>query len=144
MTHSGNSNFIIWSNSSTLQPLDLLANAIGAYSGTRVIKTRTATKLEIRADGAWQVVIDVAARTPEMTGTYSGSGDQVLRYNLGATTLRLVNSGTTNFIVWSFLETGSYGDLLANEIGDVDMIKIIRTGKYLEIRSNGNWSIARQ
>jgi hypothetical protein len=144
MTHSGNSNFIIWSNSSTLQQLDLLANAIGAYSGTRVIKTRTATKLEIRADGAWQVVIDVAARTPEMTGTYSGSGDQVLRYNLGATTLRLVNSGTTNFIVWSFLETGSYGDLLANEIGDVDMIKIIRTGKYLEIRSNGNWSIARQ
>jgi len=117
---------------------------IGAYSGTRVVKDRTARKLEIRADGDWNVVIDVAARAPEMTGTYSGSGDRVLRYNLGAATLRLTNSGESNFVIWSFLESGSYGDLLANEIGDADLTKIIRTGNYLEVRSQGSWSIARQ
>lgn len=144
MTHNGSSNFIIWSNTSDFRRLDLLANKIGAYSGTRVVESRTATKLEIRADGAWSVTIDVAARAPEMTGMYSGSGDRVLRYNLGAATLRLINSGTSNFIIRSYLESGRTGDFLANEIGVVDMTKIIRTGIYLEIRSDGNWSIAKQ
>ena len=59
MTHNGEENFAVKVLAASGTLVDLPANAIGSYSGSKVVTIRTAGKyiLDISADGEWSVAI---------------------------------------------------------------------------------------
>jgi hypothetical protein len=87
--------------------------------------------------------------------TYSGTGDKISEKFLlqsGVTIFHMTHSGSSNFIVTLYNDTGNYEDLLANEIGTYDGAALVgvKTGNiigtepgqhYLQIEADGAWSI---
>jgi hypothetical protein len=61
LTHTGSSNFIVWSLDTSFASIDLLVNEIGAYDGRRMVHggwfgaPELVRHLEIDADGAWSI-----------------------------------------------------------------------------------------
>lgn len=54
LTHDGESNFVIWAYDDSGTMLDLVANDIGSYDGTRRLPAGTRW-LEVQADGNWTI-----------------------------------------------------------------------------------------
>ena len=58
MSHNGSSNFIIWLLDKDGQMVDLLANEIGSYSGSKAVNLSAGIYiLSITADGSWNISI---------------------------------------------------------------------------------------
>lgn len=144
ISHSGGSNFAVWSLDEDLNQSDLLINEIGAYSGTVVFNLSTSeviTALEITADGAWEVTLKDALSLPQVEpgGTASGVGDDVLLYFGDTTVATIGHSGDSNFAVWSY---GNGSDLLINEIGNYSgQVRWPGGPALIEITADGDWSI---
>jgi len=87
--------------------------------------------------------------------TYSGTGDKVSEKFLlqaGVTIFHMTHSGSSNFIVTLYNDTGNYEELLANEIGAYDGAQMVgvKVGNfvgtepgnhYLQIEADGAWTI---
>jgi len=165
ITHTGQSNFIVWLYDTDGAPVDLLVNEIGSYSGTTLVGVRNGSigaapgvhVLEVIANGSWQIVV----RQPQYTSgaalpwNCSGSGDNVTSsFNLptGNIEFAFTHNGSSNFIVWLYGANGEAVDLLANEIGTYSGSKLVevQAGSYgaspgvhvLSVRADGDWSVA--
>ncbi len=144
ITHQGSSNFSIKALDATGAMTDLVVNEIGTYSGVRPLDLRsTPAALQIRADGSWKIVVQIAQKAPLWTGASSGKGAAVLRISPdaldGLTTVKITHNGTSNFAVWAY---GNSSNLLVNEIGAYTGETLLPQGTVLlEVKADGAWSI---
>ncbi len=152
LTHSGQSNFVVWLRNSKGERVELLANDIGASVAAAAahIERDGQFLLEVDADGPWDVSIAQprAEKNINVPVTLSGRGARVTRFirlNKGLRRFELTHSGTSNFIVWLHDEHGRLIDLLTNEIGTFDgshVTSIDRGAPYfLSISADGKWSV---
>ena len=146
LSHNGAANFAVWSIAEDGSE-DLLVNAIGAYQGTRLLDPLSEPiAFELTADGAWTIVVspirEARAWDPSTQGT--GRGDDVLRVDPNITGLgrtHLTHNGQANFVVYA--HSGSFPDLLVNEIGPYDGdVRIEASTVVLEIIADGDWTLA--
>lgn len=152
--HSGDSNFIVWLRNSQGELVQLIANEIGGYSGTRGFSVPAGQYLlDIEADGAWQIDIEEPRPTtgsvPPLTVT--NAGDEVvgpLQLSAGLARFDLQHTGDSNFIVWLYRSDGQRIVLLANEIGNTSgstAENIPTSGLYyLDVQADGTWEIVIQ
>lgn len=146
-THSGSSNFAIWSLDESLAQSELLVNTIGSYAGTVPFNLSTSeriTALEISADGPWVVTLrDVLTlREAPQGGSTTGQGDDVLLYFGDVTVADITHTGESNFAIWSY---GAGSDLLVNEIGNYTGSVRWQAGDALiQVSADGPWTITLQ
>jgi len=120
-------------------PEGLLVNTIGGYSGTHFINLRDnslTTRLTINADGPWQVEI---SDTTHVSLGSSGTGDKAIFLPGPGSKAKITNTGDANFVVQSY---GATSDLLVNEIGGYSGTVPIELPAFVQVESNGSWSIA--
>lgn len=143
ITHDGSSNFMVDSVDSGGQPIDLVVNEVGDYSGVRLLDADRGipSRLKIRADGRWKVTVTVATKAPKWTGKASGKGDAILQVDPKdpAVTVRYTHKGRSN----TTLQTkGENPDLLVNEIGRYAGEMEIPTGTtFIDITGDGSWTL---
>lgn len=154
MTYTGSSNFIVWlMDANTGQNVELLANAIGSFDGSRSVGVKSDGDyiLNIQADGPWQVTVEQPRKTATQSVplTLSGNGQKVSEIfylENGLRRIEMKHDGSSNFIVWLIDDQGNKIDLLANEIGSFEgskAIGITNPGTYmLDISADGNWEIS--
>lgn len=145
MSHTGASNFAVWTLNASFNNIDLLVNEVGPYQGIRPTNHWDADDavryLEITADGAWQVDVRTFCSARSMAGSsISGSGDEVvLVTQSGPATF--THNGSSNFFVWSY-QSSSSRDLEVNEIGPFNGQELIDAGTvFLEIGADGDWTV---
>ncbi len=147
ISHSGSSNFAVWSLDANLNQSGLLVNEIGSYAGTvpfNLSSSEQITAFEISADGPWTVTLrDVlTVREVPQGATTTGQGDDVLVYLGDATVADIAHTGDSNFAVWSY---GRGNDLLVNEIGSyTGQVRWPGGTALIQISANGAWTIALQ
>lgn len=153
MSNNGRSNFIVkfYENSNDSYG-DLLANEIGTYNGSVVIRDGGTTPitngmLEVKSSGSWSIKFEPISGTIDGKSV-SGTGDVVTGWFKGDGKRQVAtfsNSGSSNFIVRVYDEYGDR-DLLVNEIGSYNGQATFVTNSYskyyFEVVSSGNWSIS--
>ncbi|RBY79797.1 hypothetical protein DQ238_09120 [Geodermatophilus sp. TF02-6] len=149
ITHSGGSNFAVWSVDARGQDIDLLVNEIGSYTGVHplnFLEGEEAAALKIEADGRWSVTSAPLTSAPSWDGAapYSTDGSAVVLVTgvaQGLTSVTLTHQGESNFAVWAY---GDSRDLLVNEIGSYTGETLLPPGTVvLEVQADGPWSIAK-
>ncbi|GEK79100.1 TM2 domain-containing protein [Agrococcus baldri] len=146
-SHNGSANFIVQvldaSNGSTG---DLLVNTIGAYSGTAaygITAFGEGVRLQVTADGAWELTIAPVASAPELTP--AGSGDGVFLYGGDAGAAAVTHDGAANFIVQQHSDDFLAMGLLVNDIGAYTGTVPIGSGpSVVTVMADGGWTIAVQ
>ncbi|MGC5076580.1 NINE protein [Agrococcus sp. DT81.2] len=146
-THSGARNFVIQvldaNNESTG---DLLVNTIGTYSGQTAFGMNSfgeGVRVQITADGPWELTIAPLSAAPEVAPT--GSGDAVFLYNGDAGALVATHAGERNFVVIEeTAEMFSMG-LLVNTIGAYSGTVPRSSGpSVITVTADGGWTLAVQ
>lgn len=153
LSNNGRSNFIVkFYESSNDSYGDLLANEIGTYNGSVVIRDGETTAinggmLEVKSSGSWTIKFERISGTIDGK-SISGSGDTVTGWFNGDGKRQVAtfnNSGSSNFIVRVYNQYGDR-DLLVNEIGSYNgqaTFTTSSTGKYYyEVISSGSWTIS--
>ena len=141
-SHSGESNFAIWSLDSKLNQDSLLVNEIGSYSGEAAFGVGWSGKktkgFEISADGDWTITVKPFAASTKLTGT--GSGDVVAKYSGGTPIWKITHQGESNFAVWEYCTNGG-SKLLVNEIGNYSgKVKGLGGSCIVVISADGSWT----
>jgi hypothetical protein len=143
----GSSNFqITGMDANNQQTVDDLVNAIGNYSGTTaygLVNLGTApVKLEVVADGNWTIKIAPISSAPVFPSDASGHGDQVFRYNGGASDFAITEQGTANFIVNQYGGDPSTG---VNEIGNYSgTVPFVAGPTVLVVAADDTWTFKKQ
>jgi hypothetical protein len=147
-THQGQRNFIVKAYKAGGRE-ELLANAIGDYTGAALLQGAPGERLllEVQADGAWTVQIS-AVEFDNSAVNLSGRGDTVSALftppAVGPVPYAFTHDGRRNFIVW--LRCAGGDDLAQNNIGPTSGTAVtrFRNGPCLwEVRADGAWSITR-
>ena len=147
ISHTGASNFAVWTLDEAGAQQDLLVNTIGNYAGTVLFDEATGSHsvaFDVEADGPWSITVKPVTEAFEWNGTeqLAGSGDDVAILNpasSGLKTVTLVHDGDGNFAIWAY---GPMTDLIVNEIGPYNGEVLLPDGTFLfEITANGPWSI---
>ena len=155
MTHDGVSNFSVTSKTSNDDYIDLLANEIGPYSGTRIQELGTSifTKeklglFEVNADGNWTIEIKPLSKAKKWNGKpLSGTGDlvvQVPKKTKPGNKLIMSHVGDSNFAVITYSSKGGYLDLKANEIGDYSGKSTFGKSYYIAVETQGAWTLKKK
>lgn len=145
LTHSGSSNFAVWSLGANFDQIDLLVNEIGDYSGVRPIQFLVGEEvsgLEITAGGDWAYTIKPLVYAPSATCRFTGIGDSVVlvtNFQGSGGTATLTNTGDGNFAIWAY---GDDRDLLVNEIGPYEGTIRVPSGLFIwDIAAVGEWTV---
>ena len=143
---SGSGNFAVWSYDDG-EPIDLLVNEIGSYSGIRPLnlQDRTVVFFEVSSSGSWEIIVAPLSAAPSMDSTtYTGRGDYVLIMESPGSNdparITFTHSGSSNFAVWQY----GLADvkLLVNEIGSYQgMVLGVRDALLFDISADGSWSV---
>lgn len=126
----------------------LLVNTIGSYSGSHLIDTAVGsntTQITITATGAWTLSLSGLDQATQVNGqATSGQGDSVLYVTGDTTAAAFTNTGDENFVVKVYPADGGSTDLAINTIGSYSGTVPLSTPSYVQITSNGSWSITPQ
>lgn len=153
MKHTGKSNFAITLLESSGDPIDLLVNEIGSFTGSTAVAIPEAATyvLNVDADGPWQIHItqprpDTAAvdQPPVKLEGKGAAVSQFLRLS-GLVTFTAKHTGRSNFAITVLHDDGRPADLIVNEIGNYDGSQASRftAGEYiLKIAADGPWTIS--
>jgi len=151
LTHTGSSNFGVWLKDDKGGNVELLANDIGSFDGSKAVGVKNAGDyiLDVSADDAWTVTITQPRQsTAEATRSFIGHGQastSLFRIGGGLSRFKLTHTGQSNFGVWLKDKNGNNVELLANEIGVFDGSKavgITSGGNYiLDVSADGDWTI---
>jgi hypothetical protein len=123
----------------------LLVNTIGAYSGGHLIDSSSGsntTEVTITAVGSWTLTLSDLDQSAQSSGKpISGKGDTVLHITGNTTKAAITNTGNENFVVRTFPEGGGSADLAVNTIGSYKGTVPLATPAYVQISSNGAWTV---
>lgn len=123
----------------------LLVNAIGAYGGAHLIDTDTGSvtsQLDVTANAPWTLTVsDISTITP-VSGKVDGHGDTVVLLSGATTAATITNTGASNFVVRGF--GGSSPELAVNTIGGYSGTVPLTGPGFVQVMSDGDWSIAPQ
>ena len=133
------------------QSVDIPINAIGAYSGTvsEGLKPGHYT-LNVTATSPWTITVTQPRNQQDFHLPYvfkNGGGDALIGpfKATGAYRIAATNTGPANFIVNVLDTTGKSQDIPINEIGNysgsVVESDVTPGSYYLQVSSNGTWSI---
>ena len=144
-SHSGESNFAVWTLDKDLENNRLIFNEIGSFKGataTGLSKRDSKSKyLEVTADGPWEIKIKSLEKARKFKKT--GTGQSVMKYTSGAKVWKIRHSGNSNFIVWQRCTNGK-SQLVVNVIGKYSGRKKLLSGScVLIVKSDGKWSLKR-
>lgn len=123
----------------------LLVNTIGAYTGAHLVdttSTSTTTELEVKADAAWKITISDLTTAQQSAGPVNGHGDSVVYLNGTTTKAKITNHGQDNFVVTGYGE--SFPQLAVNEIGSYNGTVKLTAPAFVQILSDGDWTITPQ
>jgi len=153
LTHNGTGHFGVKLLDAQGQSVDLLANDIGPFDGSKAVEIDSGGQflLDISADGNWSTTITQPA--PVNPGSpplqLSGRGQQATSFFVltdGLHRFALAHDGTGHFGVSLLDAQGHLVDLLANDIGPFSGSKaagVRRSGAYLlDISADGNWTVS--
>lgn len=144
-SHSGNGAFIVdVLDEHNESNGDLLITAFGSYTGTVAfgLWNDGGAKLQVQADGEWEITVAPLAEAPELALPAEGEGDAVYRYATGADTWHLTHDGDGAFIVQSTVDLMG---LLVTEFGDYDSnVPVVDGTGIVTIRADGAWTIAQK
>jgi TM2 domain-containing membrane protein YozV len=146
-SHNGSSNFAVIVLDSANEPAgDLLVNTIGGYSGTAAYGLNSfgeGERLQVTADGAWELTIAPIASAPELAA--NGTGDAVFLYGGDAGAAAMTHDGGSNFAVIEHNDDLFSMGLLVNEIGAYSGTVPMGAGpSVITVTADGNWTIAVQ
>lgn len=155
MKYSGARNFIVTLLNDQGEMVELLANAIGAFSGSVATGVQPgAYVLNVESSGAWEIVVEqpvpgAQALQPPVKLTGKGAAaSEFLSLPKGLVKFTLKHEGKRNFIVTLLDQDGQVVDLLVNVIGSHDgstAVGIRRAGAYLlNVTADGAWTITAQ
>jgi hypothetical protein len=144
-THSGTSNFAVWTLDKDGENIDLLFNESGSFQGitaTGMMKWDASSKfLEVTADGAWTIILKSLEKAQSFNP--SGTGQGVIKYSSGFRVWSIKHSGRSNFAIWQHCSNGN-SELLVNDIGDyAGRKKLISGSCILVVEADGAWSLRR-
>lgn len=142
-SHNGSANFVVQAldadNESTG---DLLVNTIGRYSGQTAFGLNAfseGARLQVTADGAWELTIAPIANAPELAA--SGSGDGVFLHDGAAGAAALTHDGSANFIVQQHADDMFSIGLLVNDIGAYSGTVPMGAGpSVVTVKADGGWT----
>jgi hypothetical protein len=149
ISHTGSSNFAVWTIGKSGDKQDLLVNEIGDYHGTVLFDEQDgqhSVAFQIDADGRWSVRILPLSKAPVWSGrkALNGRGDSVVRLSppsSGLTTTKIQHTGSSNFAVYAY---GDTTELLVNEIGKYRGESLLPNGTLLiAITADGRWSFSK-
>ncbi|MFC5825124.1 hypothetical protein [Nonomuraea insulae] len=150
LTHQGESNFAVWTLTTTGKKTDLLVNEIGDYKGTAAFNVSGMNKIRsfsVNADGAWTIQVLPLSKARYWAINAKGAGDEVMRLtspSKGLRRLTIRHSGESNFAIWALDNRGQHLDLLVNEIGDYKGRVVLPAGtRYATVSADGTWTISR-
>ncbi|MGH9134177.1 MAG: hypothetical protein ACRDZZ_09590, partial [Ilumatobacteraceae bacterium] len=145
ITRSGSAAFELSTLDENLNQLELVESVVGAGAGTYPLGLEgqvAPSYLRIDADGGWQIElrpIDAARRW--QAELISGTGDDVLLFEGGASVLDYSNVGGSNFIVRYVRDQGF--DLLVNEIGPTSGTTTMQSGPgVVVVDAVGEWTLS--
>lgn len=145
-THSGESNFQVYLVGGEYDIL--FVNEIGSYDGeTAELVEEGEYIMDISADGSWEITV----RQPRsgdgetLPVSYSGNGPNVVgpvRFD-GSGIASGSHDGESNFQVTIYPMTGSFGELVFNEIGSFEGEATYTADGigWIEVVADGNWDI---
>lgn len=125
LTHDGSSNFaVLLMNSDSGDRVELVANEIGTFDGSKPIEITTTGNhiLDIDSDGNWTASIEQPRpNSAEKKTSFSGTGQQASAFftmEAGTRIFTITHTGDGHFSVVLRGKSGDYLDVLANEIGN--------------------------
>jgi hypothetical protein len=142
LTHTGSSNFVVYSMDTNLDDDDLMVNHIGKYKGTVLASSDEYGGLRIEGDGKWTAKVTPIAGlvANAISGDTSGTGDSVFAWDIpDRSVVTITHKGDSNFVVYSYTADGS--DLLVNEIGNYSGEKVMDSG-FVEVQADGKWTLS--
>ncbi len=142
LTHSGSSNFAVYSMDTNLDDDDLLVNDIGKYKGTVLASSDENGGLRIEGDGKWTAKVTPIAGlfANPVSGDTSGTGDSVFAWEIpDRSVVTITHKGDSNFVVYSYTEDGA--DLLVNEIGNYTGEQVVDYG-VIAVQADGKWTLS--
>lgn len=149
LTHDGEENFVVTTLDKDDEQIDQLVSAVGEYKGTVFVGTGeedapvVPKSLNVEADGKWTAKVASATTAPAFSTSKSGTGDFVLRYKGGATSVNVTHDGEDMFAITIFTSKGVYVDLVVSEEGAVDTSFELPADCYIAITGDGNWKLSK-
>ena len=150
MSHSGSANFAPILMDGDGNRVELLANDIGVFQGSKAVGIAREGEylIDITASGKWTITIEQPRdTTAPATTSLTGQGQQataLFSLKKGLVTFKMTHEGQSNWAPILLDNNGSRVELLANEIGNFDgskAVRISRDGIYLlDVTADGNWT----
>lgn len=146
--HSGSNHFAVWLLDSQGNQIDLLANVLGTFEGSRAVGLERAGSylFDVSADGQWEIVIDQdppKTRGNSMKGT-SSHATPLFECRAGLKVFEFSHEGEGHFAIWLLDEWGRKIELITNNIGPYKGSKAVQLaeGYYLlDIQAAGPWAV---
>ena len=126
---------------------DLLANSIGAYSGSRVINMKegsAVTEITVEADGSWELVIDDVENAPSFDGAVTGTGDQAFWMTGEFESVAFVNGDQNGNHAVHAYRNGMSNPLIFNGIGQADDTAEMTGPALVQVTSRADWTLTPQ
>ncbi|WP_423184972.1 hypothetical protein [Arthrobacter sp. NyZ413] len=123
----------------------LLVNAIGPCTGRHIIDTRSTsntTQLIVNANAPWTITVSDVSTVKKSSGPVSGHGDEVIYIADKTSKAAIANTGQSNFAVTVY--TDPFPDLAVNEIGSYKGTVALAGPTFVQVESDGDWSITPQ
>jgi len=125
----------------------LLANSIGAYSGSRVINMKegsAVTEITVEADGSWELVIDDVENAPSFDGAVTGTGDQAFWMTGEFESVAFVNGDQNGNHAVHAYRNGMSSPLIFNGIGSADDTAEMTGPALVQVTSRADWTLTPQ
>ncbi len=146
--YKGGSNFIVRLHGPSE---DLIVNALGAYSGVRLVPVKAGSyRLQVQASAPWTLLYEqpaVSAKPTALPITQAMTGDAPLGPFVipsGLVTATLTHSGSRNFIALLYHSDGRIASLLVNKLGAYSgaVAEKLTAGNYwLAVQADGPWTV---
>lgn len=123
----------------------LLVNKIGPYSGSHLVNITEGaviTQFTVKGDGNWVITVSDISTVPASTGAIAGHGDTVVFFADDFTAAAITNTGESNFVVKGY--GGTYAELAVNTIGSYQGTVELTGPGFIQVNSEGDWSITPQ
>jgi hypothetical protein len=152
-TYTGTSNFIVTMLDANGKDIDLAANWVGNYNGSRFIHVPQNGQylFQVESDGNWKIdILDVEImKTQQPFGfPLKGFGDTALKVYIpksGLNVFKFSHKGASNFVVQVINpQSGLSEALIANGIGNYSGEKAQQAtagAYYFDIQADGNWTV---